>query len=239
VFRGLGVIVSDGRVFLLALVPFVACVAIYVLLFAGAIYLDARFAGHLIEGGTWWREILRWALMLGVAAGVLVLGVFTFTAACFILAGPLYEWLSAAVERRATGEVREAPFSIRGMLVDILRSIVHAVAILAIEICVLIAALVFVPVTTVLALMLSAVLLSVEYLDYPMGRRRMALREKASFARRHLWELLGFGLPLLFGLMLPFVGIALLPIGVAGGTLLFCRLSGDLPGDSPPPAAPD
>jgi CysZ protein len=238
VFRGLAAILSDGRVFLLALVPFVVCLAIYIALFAGALYLDTRLVDRLIEGGVWWRDAVRWVLMVGVAIGMLVFGVFTFTAACFVLAGPLYEWLSVAVERRATGGVREEPFSLRGTILDLGRSIVHAVAVLAIEICVLVAGLLFMPVTTVLAFMASAVLLSVEYLDYPMGRRRMPLRAKAAFARRHVWELLGFGLPLLLGLMLPFVGVALLPIGVAGGTLLFCRLAGDLPAGDSRAAAP-
>jgi CysZ protein len=239
VFRGFAAILSDGRVFLLALVPFIVCLAIYIGLFASALYLDAKLVDHLIEGGVWWRDVVRWILMVGVAAGVLILGVFTFTAACFVVAGPLYEWLSIAVERRATGGVREEPAGLRGMLADLARSIAHALIVLAIEICVLIAGLLFVPVTTVLAFMVSAVLLSVEYLDYPMGRRRMPLRAKAAFARRYVWELLGFGLPLLFGLMLPFVGVALLPIGVAGGTLLFCRLAGDLPGGLPRGDGPD
>jgi CysZ protein len=235
VFRGAGAIFSSRRLFLLALVPFVVCLAIYAGLFAGALYVDARLVDHLIDGGIWWRDALRWILMVGVAAGILVLGVFTFAAACFIVAGPLYEWLSVAVERRATGDVCEEPFSLGAMAVDLGRSIVQAVVVLAIEVAVLVAGLLFVPVTTVIAFLISAVLLSVEYLDYPMGRRRMPLRVRASFARSHVWELLGFGLPLLFGLMLPFVGVAFLPVGVAGGTLLFCRLAGGGPDCPEPP----
>ncbi len=73
----------------------------------------------------------------------------------------------------------------------------------------------------------SGRMLAFEFLDYPMGRRRMGLRARARFARRHTWEMLGLGLPLLLGSMVPVLGAACMPVGVAGGTLLLLRLRGE------------
>lgn len=225
-FRAIRLIFSSGKVFLLALVPFVLCLVIYLGVFMAVLFLADNVADLIVEPGAWWRTVVRTALIVALPVAFLVLAVFTYTLACFVVAGPLYDWLSAAVEKKLTGSVEEEPFSVKNMLVDLVRSVAYAVVILLAALCVLLFGLLFVPVTTVLALMGSAVLLALEYLDYPMGRRRMTLGERARFARRYGWELLGLGLPLLLGLVIPFVGAAFLPIGVVAGTLLFMELQG-------------
>ncbi len=224
-FRALPLVLGSRRMFVLSVVPFLVCLAIYVAFFFGVIALADDVAGLVIEPGTWWRAVIRVALMVSLPLAFLVIAVFTYTLACFAVAGPLYEWLSAAVERKITGGVEEEPFRVRNMLLDVVRGIGFAIGMLLVQLCILLLAFLFVPVTTVLALLGSAVLLALEFLDYPMGRRRMSLRARVRFARRHGWELLGLGLPLLLGLMVPFVGAVFLPVGVVGGTLLFVHLS--------------
>jgi len=145
------------------------------------------------------------------------------------VAGPLYDWLSAGAERELTGRVTEEPFSVGALVSDIVRGLVYALLLLFIELWVLLFGLVLVPFTTLLAFAASAVLLSLEYMEYPMERRRMGLRARFAFAGRHFWEVLGLGLPVLFGLLIPFAGALSLPVGVVGGTLLFLRINGDLP----------
>ena len=144
---------------------------------------------------------------------------------CFVVAAPLYELLSAAVEKQVTGRVQEEPFSVGAVLLDVWHAVVDTIKILLLEVVVLIFGLLLVPVTTVVALALSAVLLGLEFLDYPMGRRRMRFRVRLRFARTHCWELLGLGMPLLIGLAVPFAGVLCLPLGVIGGTMLFLDLS--------------
>jgi len=223
-FRAFGVIFSSRRLFLLTLAPFLLCLVLYVAFFAVFLFLLDDVVDLVIAPGAWWRTVVRVLLAVALPLAFVILGVFTYTLSCFVVAGPLYEWLSAGVERQVTGSVEEEPFSFRNMLTDFGRAIGLAVLILLTEVCVLIVGLLLVPVTTVLALMGSAVLLALECLDYPMGRRRMPVRERLRFAGRHAWELLGLGLPMLVGLMVPLVGAAFLPIGVVGGTLLFLQL---------------
>jgi len=222
--RGAGMLLGNRRLALLSLVPFLLCAAIYAVLLALVVVLSDDVAGLMLEPGSWWRAALRTVLMIALPVAFLVLAAFTYTAACVVLAGPLYEWLSVAVERElhATGE--EEPFSLGRMVSDLLRSVKWALTVLLVQVAVLVLSFVFVPVTTVLAFVLSAVLLSLEYLDYPMERRRLATAQKLRYARAHLWELMGLGLPLLAGLMVPFVGVFTMPVGVAGGTLLFVEL---------------
>jgi CysZ protein len=223
--RAVGLIVGSRRILLLSLVPFLICLAIYVGFLVAALSFAPDLADRVIAPGAWWRSALRLMFITGLIAVSLVILVFTYASACFVIAAPFYEFLSAAVERKVTGGIREEPFSVRSMLVDVWRALVGAVVILAIEVGVLAFGLLLGPVTAAAAVLVSAVLLSLEYLDYPMGRRRMPLKEKFRFARRHAWEFLGLGLPMLVGLAVPFVGVVFLPVGVVGGTLLFVDLT--------------
>lgn len=222
--RGVRMIFGSGRIFLLSALPFLICLALYVVLLAAVVLLDRHLVGLVIGPGAWWRGLIRWALMVTIPLAILVVSVFTYTAVCFVVAAPLYEWLSSAVERRLTGAVEEVPSSLKIVLIDIWRSLVDAVRILLITLAVLVLGLIAPPVTTVLAVLVSGVLLGLECCDYPMGRRRMLFGQKLRFARRHAWEMMGIGLPLLFALTIPFVGAVFLPIGVVGGTIFFSDL---------------
>ena len=226
-WRAVPFVLGRRRLRRLAVLPFLICLVIYIVLFAVAIAVAGDVADMMVgEATTWWLSVLRAAVVTTGLVLFVIVAAFTYTVTCFVLAGPLYEWLSAAVEREVTGQVSEEPFSIRAMLGDMARGVTYALLLLFIELWVLLFGLVFVPVTTALAFAGSAVLLSMEYMEYPMERRRMGLRARFAFARRHFWEVLGLGLPILLGLLIPFVGPLSLPVGVVGGTLLFLQVNG-------------
>jgi len=228
-FRAVPIIMGSRRMVLLALLPFVICLAIYVGFFVVVLALSDNVADAVVAPGTPLRNALHAALVIAFPLVFLIVAVFTYAVACLAVAAPLYEWLSAATERHLGGGVAEAPFSLRGMAADLARGVGHGLAVLLLELFVLVFGLLLVPVTTVVAVLASAALLSLEFLDYPMERRRMSLGGKARFVRRHAWELVGLGLPLLAGLAVPVIGAACLPVGVVGGTLLFLELTGDAP----------
>jgi uncharacterized protein involved in cysteine biosynthesis len=129
-----------------------------------------------------------------------------------------------AVERRLTGVVEEPPSSLKLVLLDNWRALVNSVRILLLTLAVWVVGLVAPPVTTALAALVSGALLGLECCDYMMARRRMPFGRKLRFARRHVWEMTGLGLPMLFALAVPFVGAAFLPLGVVGGTILYLDL---------------
>jgi len=226
-FRAVPVILGNGRMILLSLLPFAVCLVIYAGVFVAVLALSDNAADAIVQPGTPLRNILHKALTITFPVLFLIVAVFTYTVACFVVAAPLYEWLSAGTERRLTGDVVEEPFSLLGMLGDVARGLGHGLVVLLLELFVLIFGLLAVPVTTVLAVLASAVLLALEFLDYPMERRRMSLQLKAAFVRRHAWELAGLGLPMLGALAVPVIGAACLPVGVVGATMLFLELTAD------------
>lgn len=223
-FRGLGLLVRNRKIVLLSLVPFIVSLLVYVALLALVVAFGGRLTDLVIEAGTWWRTIVRVVLRFATIAIFLIVFVFSYSILSLVIAAPFYEFLSAAAERRYTGEVREEPSGWREMLVDVWRGLTEAVKFLVIELGLCIFALACAPASTPVALCLSAVLIGLELMEGPMGRRRMTFRQKMRYARRHFWPLLGFGSVATVALLVPFLGVAFLPVGVVGGTMMFCDI---------------
>lgn len=140
-----------------------------------------------------------------------------------VVAAPFHEALSAAVERKLARRVEEEPFSLPRLLADVWRVARLTALLLVLELLV-------VPVTTVVAFGLSGVLLALEFTDPPMERRRLRIRRRLRFARRHLWEMMGLGVVLLLLLGIRSVGAVFLPLGVVRGTILFVEAQDGIAG---------
>jgi uncharacterized protein involved in cysteine biosynthesis len=223
--RAAGMVLSSRRIFLFSALPFLICLGLYVVLLIVAIPLDRHIVGLILGPGAWWRTLVRALLAVATWLALFVVGLFTYTAACFTLAGALYDLLTVAVERRLTGTVVEAPSGLKLVLLDNWRALVNSLKILLVTLLAWAVSLIAPPVTTVLAAVVSGALLGLQCCDYQLVRRRMAFRDKLRYARHHFWEMLGLGLPLLFALAIPFAGAAFLPIGVIGGTILYLDLA--------------
>ncbi len=222
-------LLKSRRLVLWSLLPFLLGVLLYAVGFVALLRWLSSLTDVIIEGGSWWRAILRVLVQIAIVCVAIVATVFTFTTACLTLAGPLYEWLSSSAERVATGGVVEYPFSLWRMLADFMRIAVWMGGILVIEICVLVAGFCIPVVGPILVVPASAILLALQCMDYPMDRRRLGLRGKLAFARGHIWELVGMGLPILPVLAVPFIGALALPFAVVAATILFAELHGEQP----------
>lgn len=219
-------ILHSRRLLVLAAVPFFISALLYVAFVAGFVYFVGDLTDLVIAPGAWWRDLIRILLMVAATLGLLVALALSYSAFAFLVAGPFYEYLSGAAEKQLTGRVTEEGFSVRGLLGDLAHAAVFAVFLLAAGLVAFLVGIVVPPFTTVLAACGSAYLLALEYMDYPMTRRRMRLRAKLDWAGRHRWEMVGLGLPVLLGMMVPLLGPLLLPVGVVGGTILFVETEG-------------
>jgi len=224
-FRGVAMVLGHKRVFLLSLVPFFVGLLVYAAAFCLLVIYADNLADLILAPGAWWRTVLRVLMMIGMWGVFLILFVFTYSLLALTIAAPFYEFLSAAAERVHTGELVEEEAGWKAMAVDVGRGITEGIKFLVIEIVLLLFGLVVPPASTVTAFALSAVVIGLEHMEGPMGRRRMTFAQKRQFARAHFWTLLGFGSVMTLALMLPLVGFVFLPFGVAGGTMLFCDIT--------------
>jgi uncharacterized protein involved in cysteine biosynthesis len=127
-----------------------------------------------------------------------------------VVAAPVYEAISVAVERERTGVVAE-PTGFGGMVRVLWLELKKVSLILTLSIL-----LVFIPGLNVFSGLLAAFLAGWDLFDYPMARRGWPLRTRLGVARREAWAVLGLGL----WLAIPFTQMLTLPLAVAGATLL-------------------
>lgn len=78
-------------------------------------------------------------------------------------------------------------------------------------------------VTVPLKALVTALLVAWDLLDYPFSLRQMRVRQRIAWMREHLGAVWGFGLVAAVSMMVPLLGLLMLPIGVAGATHLMVK----------------
>lgn len=206
---------------------------------AGGTGLFARLQGLVAGAGRSLVAVLLYVLsFLLAAAGAVVTGLLSAA----VLAGPLQELLSEAVERVATDEASDEPFRLGVFLRDAARGIVGSLQRLFIF------GMVYVPLFA-LSVLPGIGLLGVagtatytcffgalNFMSPTLDRRKLGLPSKIRWARGNLAPWMGFGAALLGLLLIPFVGLLLTPAFVTGGTLLLLDVDSGCvegPGRSP------
>jgi CysZ protein len=211
-FQGMAFIVSTPRVWLRALVPIVTLLV----LFAGFTALGILAATVLTHG------VL--VVLLAVPAVVLALLL------AVSLAQPLSGWALDGIvraQRQELGLPRLPTASTGAVMLSSLGSALLALAIGT----PLIAALtvlgwVFPPamvVTLPLKVLVGALVVAWDLVDYPLAMRGAVLGDRLRFAGRSFGSFLGFGLAATAFFAVPVLGLLALPCGVAGATRLTSR----------------
>ncbi len=139
--------------------------------------------------------------------------VFTLAASLLlmnVIASPIYEHISLAVEREVLGT--DTPgLGFRGTLGVMLVELKKVVFILFLS-----AILLLIPGLNVISTLVAAFLVGWDFFDYPLARRGWSFRQRLRLVASDFWAVMGFGL----WLVIPFAQIVMLPLAVAGGTLL-------------------
>jgi len=176
-------------------------------------------------------QVVYYILLVVAGALVLVVFFFLFTMVATTIAEPFNELISEKTEQLVTGQFEDNPFSVLQLLKESGRGLVHALRILALYVGMLVVSLLFLLVPGIGAILfwlvtvlLSAYMLSYQYLGYPMARRNFTFRQKQGFIRSRVFSTIGFGLGSLAVASAPIINVLLLPAAVTGGTLLFLDL---------------
>ena len=180
---------------------------------------------------SWWASSLKSVLQFLVGLVLVTVSVVLVIALSAVFAAPFNDALSEAVEGIAAGKA-PVPFSLSAVLRDAARAISieagKAIVYLAV-IGPLFVLSFFVPLAAqilgVAGFLLSSWYLAFDYVDWPAARRDWPLKKRRQFFFRHLGTMTGFGVGVWVIVFLPIVNLLFMPAAVAGGTLLFVRLS--------------
>ena len=202
-------------------------------------YHDALFELMWTEptGDDWGAAVARFFhgfVEVLFALVLFVVGLVVVVLLSSIFAAPFNDLLSEEVERLYTGRPGP-PFSVRVLVMDLVRTLVFEVGYVVVVGGLWLASLVL-PVVgqigaSILGFFLTAQYWAVSYIDWPASRRRKGLSFRFTLATRHFWAMSGFGTGVWLILFIPLVNLFFMPLAVAGGTLLYVDVEGPRPED--------
>ena len=220
-FGGVGFVVTTPSAWGWALIP----VLVAMLLFGGAgalaiwggSELSQRLIGDAAAGA--WSSIGVWALqILFWAVGLVIAFVIAMS-----LAQPLSGFALDAIARKQEIALGGRSWPDQPRIAGALRSlrVTLTALLLGLPVLAVLAAitLVFPPagvVTVPLTFIVTGVLVAYDLLDYPLSLRGQSVSDRLVFIRRNFPAVLGFGVATAALLLIPGIGLFLLPFGVAG-----------------------
>ena len=196
-------------------------ILLFVPMVLGLVFLIAGWGFFYTHGDTifsyFWLEKpeAMWLLPVYYAAKIVVyvggflLGLLVCVLATNVVASPIYEIISVAVERDLKGGVEEVSlWESIGLMGEELKKVALILSVSTL--------LLVIPGVNVIATFITAFLVGWDFYDYPLARRGWSFRERFRFVLKDFWSVMGFGL----WLMIPFVQVLLMPMSVVGGTIL-------------------
>lgn len=233
-FRGAAYLLANRGLKRYAALPLAA----NILLYLAAIAVFFWFLWHWQIGqATWefWGPIggwlaaavnwMGWMLKLMVAMLALAAAFFTFTAVGMAIASPLNDILSEKVElvycRNASKIDLPFRFTAKAAFLSFYDSLYNLVKQLA---CTLLSLpFLLIPLVGFLPLLLvGAYFAGFGFVDTAMARNYLRRRHKRLLSEKRFWEILGFGVAMQAAFAVPLLGMLLMPVGVAAGTLAYC-----------------
>lgn len=178
--------------------------------------------------GGWLASAINWmGWLVKLVVAMLTLGVafFTFTAVGMVVASPLNDILSEKVEVVYCGSDSKLSMPIRFTTKAAMLSLYDSLRTLGKQLLFTIAALPFLLIPLigfVPMFMVGAYFAGFGFLDSAMARNYLRPQHKKLITDRRFWVIVGFGVAMQVLFAIPFMGILLMPVGVTGGTLVYC-----------------
>jgi CysZ protein len=225
-FRGIGFVVSTPRVWPYAWVPVLLLMTLTSVLAALGLWGSWHLISAIVSGASAWAEAGRWLLEVLIGGVVLVVALLLG----FAFAQPLSGFALEAISEHQSVALGGPKLPKPSFRENFFRSLAVNLLGLAVGLplfAILTTIELFAPpaavVTFPLKFVVSALLLAWDLLDYPLGLRRVDVPARLAFFRRNFWGLFVFGAFGAIVLLVPGLGLLLLPFGVAGATRLVIK----------------
>jgi CysZ protein len=203
---------------------------INLLLFGGLIWYGVSSFNQLVEemmsSVPEFLDFLKWLIWLFFSLLATVTVFFAFTPVANIVAAPFNALMSEKIEESLTGVAVSSDTSFAQMAFDSITSQMRKlVYILLWTLGLFLFSLI--PVINLIApvlwVMFGSWLLSLEYLDYPMGNHDITFSEQKSRLKQRRGLSLGFGGAVMIMTSIPIINFFTMPVAVAGATVLWVQ----------------
>lgn len=223
-FTGLKLLTRSGlRRFVV--IPLMINMAIFaIVLWFGMQWFD-QFLSNMLPDWLSWAEFILWPLF---ALSYFLIVFYLFALLINVIAAPFNSLLAEKVEQYLRGEtnppsnenntqlLKEIPRSIGNELSKLLYFLVRSIPLLLLFV---------IPGINIVApflwLLFSAWILSLEYLDYPLGNHKVNFKTTRMLVRQQRITCLSFGAVVAGFTMIPIINFIAMPAAVAGATVLY------------------
>ncbi len=206
-------------------IPLLINIAIFAaVLWFGIQWFD-QFLLKMLPGWLEWAEFILWPLF---AITYFLVVFYLFALLMNVIAAPFNGLLAEKVEQHLRGEqikdsgstnmqlVKEIPRSIGNEIGKLVYFLLRSLPLLLLFV---------IPGVNVIApflwLLFSAWMLSLEYLDYPLGNHNIRFKTTRALVRRQRLKCLSFGAMVAGLTMIPLINFIAMPAAVAGATVLY------------------
>ncbi len=169
-------------------------------------------------------NFLRWVIWIIISTFTAIFIFFTFTPIANIVAAPFNALLSEKIEIRLTGKAISANSSFIKMARDSFLSQIRKLVYIIFWSAVLLL-ISLIPLVNFAAPFLWVIfgswLLSLEYLDYPMGNHELNFTRQRQILATRKGLSLGFGSSVMVLTSIPLLNFIVMPVAVAGATVLW------------------
>jgi len=171
-----------------------------------------------------WLSFLESILWLFITSLSAIIVFFTFTPIANIISAPFNAVMSENIEEMLTGREVNSGVSLLTIIVDSIMSqlgklvyiIIWSLGLLIISI---------IPVINIVApflwILFGSWLLSLEYLDYPMGNHDLTFKQQKETLKKRRGLALGFGGSVMVLTSIPIINFIVIPVAVAGATAMW------------------
>ncbi|MEK6706643.1 MAG: EI24 domain-containing protein [Bdellovibrionota bacterium] len=179
------------------------------------VYLGLSSTGWLISSAVLLANFLAKILLIFLVA-------VTFSAVAGLVSCPFNDFLAEEAEKHTNPPLKQvesqsAIIRLRLIAIDMAKTIA------AIVLSIIALFLSWIPLLNIVAILITTLLLTFQYISYPQTRRNEGLATSFQFLWRHFFACTGFGLAFLILFSIPFLACAVLPVAVVAGTMLFAR----------------
>lgn len=179
-----------------------------------------------------WMIIFFYILitLIGIALFAFIMVLFMLLAN--IINAPFNDLLSEKSEEILTNKKSNGKFSLKILARDCKRTVFEEIkklfvfgsgqlALLPLNLIPLVGNIAY----AILSFLFTVFMLSYEYLDCPMSRKRIGFGKKLKLIANNWRQSFGFGLAIFILLFIPFLNLVFIPLCVVGGTRLYLTLS--------------
>jgi len=229
--RASKLLLSTPRLRLPALLPFLVNILLFVLLFVFLVFVllprldlasySPEWAGRF---GGWALTALKWVLGLALYAAGLIFG---FTSIGMIVGSPFNDILSEKVETILRAKNGQSRLDWRSFLRETAACLTLSLKTAAKQgllMLLLLPSLLLPFVGPLPIFLVGAYFQALGFLDVSMARHFLKRAHRQAGLSDKRWEIFGFGVAMSSLLLIPFMGLFVLPVGVTGGALLYCEI---------------